>query len=53
LADCFCGGPLGCSSIFRPTAHPEKANRPTDNMIAIDFTAPVYLALWRESTDYE
>jgi hypothetical protein len=45
--------PLGCSNIFLPNAHPDKVKRPTDNMIAIDFTAPVYLVLYRESTDYE
>jgi hypothetical protein len=36
-----------------PTAQPDKANRTTDNVIAIDFTTFVYLVLNRESTDYQ
>ena len=45
--------PLGCSNIFLPNEHPDKANRLADNKIAIAFTALVYLVLYRESTDYE
>jgi len=41
---------VGCCS---NQAHPDKANKPVDNKIAIDFTASVYLVLYRESTDYE
>src|SRR5260370_41965009 len=44
---------LVCCNIFLPSAHPDKANKPAANKIAIDFTAPVYLVLYRESTDYE